>query len=230
MRRIRVRIITGFQAFSLAGAFWLSGCVVRNHQQAKVTVPPPPAPIAPVPTPPPQPLSIPQTQTRLPPPQEISPEALASLQSANQNLEAQATAANTVRPARRPAGPVAGPKPDTSQGAGVGNTAQAAAGTQPAAAGTPAEAEPRPTVQEIVPPAEVKKIQDLLAARNQEVNKVLDTAEKHHPNREQRVLIGRIKSFLTQSADAEKRNDWRQADILAERAQVLAKELSSGNQ
>jgi len=38
-----------------------------------------------------------------------------------------------------------------------------------------------------------------------------------------------IRSFLALSEEAEKHNDMRQADALAERAQILAKELQSGN-
>jgi hypothetical protein len=39
-------------------------------------------------------------------------------------------------------------------------------------------------------------------------------------------MVTRIQSFVTQSDDAEKRGDMRQADALAERGLVLAKELA----
>ena len=45
---------------------------------------------------------------------------------------------------------------------------------------------------------------------------------------DQQKVADTIRSFLSLSEDAEKHNDMRQADALAERAQILAKELQSG--
>jgi hypothetical protein len=216
-------------ALSIVMAFWLAGCVFRSKQQAKVTTPPPPQPVAAAPSPPPQPLSIPQTQVQLPAPQKISPEAEATTQLPPSSPETETSDTVQSRTQRRPAGPVAGPKPETA--APAGSSAQQAAGvTTPPPGGAPAESETRGPVQEIVPAPEVKRLQDSVAARKQEIRKVLDAADKRRLNREQSSVVLRIQSFLQQSDEAEKRNDWRQADALAERAQVLAKELSSGNQ
>ena len=41
-------------------------------------------------------------------------------------------------------------------------------------------------------------------------------------------MVASIRSFVALSEQAEKYNDMRQADALAERAQILAKELQSG--
>jgi hypothetical protein len=100
----------------------------------------------------------------------------------------------------------------------------------PGPAATPAETEPRGEIQEIIPPAELKRLQDSVAARKQEIRKVLEMADKSKLTAEQQSVVTRIQSFLQQSDDAEKRSEWRQADALAERAQALAKEFSSGNQ
>jgi hypothetical protein len=212
-----------FQALSMVVALCLSGCVFRGKQQAKVTAPPP-VPAAPVPPqPPPQPLSIPQTQTQLPPKQTISPEALATIQFGAQTTEPEASSGATNHTSR-PAGPVAGRRSEPAAPAPVPQPA-AGAPTPP-----PAETETRGTVEEIVSASELKRLQDSVAARKSEIHKVLDFTEKRKLSREEASVVARIKSFLQQSDDAEKRGDWRQADALADRAQVLAKELSSGNQ
>jgi hypothetical protein len=88
------------------------------------------------------------------------------------------------------------------------------------------DAEVRGTVQEIVPANEVKRLQESVAARTLEIHKVLDQAQAR-VTKDQRGVIARIQSFLQQSDEAEKRGDFRQADALAERAQVLARELTS---
>jgi hypothetical protein len=215
-------------AVSVVMALWLSGCSLRSKQQAKVVTPPPPQPTAPAPQPPPQPLSIPQTQTQLPPPQPISDEALATIQSTAQPAGTQPSAPAASPGSRRPAGPVAGPKPESASAPGAAPAPQPA--TPPGPAATPAETETRGTFQEIIPPAELKRLQDSVAARKQEIRKVLDMADKLKLTADQKSVVARIQSFMQQSDEAEKRNEWRRADALAERAQVLAKEFSSGSQ
>jgi hypothetical protein len=222
-----------FRTFSIAVLFstiltvGLTGCLITKKQQAKIVTPPPPVPKTSEPAVRPQPLSIPQTQTQLPPPQSISPEALATVQPPPQAQEAQPTSASSSRPARRP-GPVAGPKPESAVGPAVAGQSTAAQVAPPAV--PPPDAEPRATVQEIIPPAELKRLQESVAAHRQETRKVLDAAQTHHLTYEQRGLEARILSFLQQSEEAEKKNDWRQANTLAERAQVLAKELAGVDQ
>jgi hypothetical protein len=214
-------------SFSTMLGLSMTGCVINKKQQAKIVTPPPPAPKPAPPALRPEPLSIPQTQTQLPSPQPISPEALATVQSPPQTPEAQPAPATSGRPARR-TGPVAGPKPGSAVGPAVAGQSNAAQAAPPAA--PPPDAEPRATVQEIVPPAELKQLQESVATHRQETRKVLEAAQAHRLTYEQRGLVARIQSFLQQSEEAEKRNDWRQANTLAERAQVLAKELTGVDQ
>jgi hypothetical protein len=209
-------------------ALSLTGCVISKKQQAKIVAPPLPAPKISPPAARPEPLSIPQTQMQLPPPQPISPEALATLQTPPQTSEVQSAPATNSRPTTRRPGPVAGPKPESAAGPAVAGQSIAVQAPPPAVA--PPDAEPRATVQEIVPPAEVKRLQESVAAHRQETRKVLEAAQAHRLTYEQRGLVARINSFLQQSEEAEKRNDWRQANTLAERAQVLAKELAGVDQ
>jgi hypothetical protein len=91
------------------------------------------------------------------------------------------------------------------------------------------ETELRGPVQEIVPAEEIKRLAESVPARNEETRKVLVQAQARRLSKEQRGVVERIRSFLQQSDDAGKRGDWRQADALAERAQILARELPSGN-
>jgi hypothetical protein len=207
MRRAQM-VLAAWMALSSAG------CVLRGKQQAKANpTPPTPAPaVKPAPAPRPQPLSIPQTQAQLPPPQPISPEALATLETAPPPVESPAE----PRAPRRPTGPVAAPARVEAP--------PVQAQTPPAA--TP-EAEPRPTVQEIVSPAELKRLQDSADARKQEIRKVLEQQPKGL-SRDQREIVTRIQSFVQLSDEAEKRGDMRQADALAERGQLLVRELQSG--
>jgi hypothetical protein len=218
--------------FSTVLMLGLAGCVLKPKQQAKVVTPPPPPPKPAEPPPRPQPLSIAQTQTQLPSPQPISPEALATVQTPRPTAETESNPATNSRPGRR-AGPVVGPKPESAVGAATvaGQSTAAPPPATPAAAPIPpSDTEPRATVQEIVPPAEQKRLQESVAAHQQEIHKVLEAALTRQLTSEQRGLKSRIESFLQQSEDAAKRNDWRQANTLAERAQVLAKELNSAEQ
>jgi hypothetical protein len=87
---------------------------------------------------------------------------------------------------------------------------------------------PRETVQEIVPPAELKRLKEQAQSRRQEVNKILAQVGRRKMTAARQNTIANIKSFLTLSEEAESHNDMRQADGFAERAQILAKELQSG--
>lgn len=102
----------------------------------------------------------------------------------------------------------------------------APAQTAPAAAATP---EPeRPPILEILPDAERKRLQESAAGRRREIHRILDPLDARKLSDGQRALTARIRSFLQLSDDAEGRGDMRQADALAERAQVLVQELQGG--
>jgi|ERR1035437_1544375 membrane-bound lytic murein transglycosylase B len=185
----------------------LAGCELRG-KPAKSAVPPaapkPVASAAPAPAPPPA-LSIPQTRVELPKPQPVDPAA----------LETEATP----------------PEPPPAVAAPARSRRATPAASQPAPASPPAATpppEPRETVQEIVSPAEVKRLQDQAQARRNEVKQILDRLGRRQLTGTQRNVVATIRNFLTLSGEAENHNDMRQADALAERAQILAKELQSG--
>jgi hypothetical protein len=207
MRRLEL-ILAAWMAMSLAG------CVLRGKQTHASAPPPTPAPAAkPAPAPPPQPLSIPQTQAQLPAPQTIAPGALATTTPPEPPAETQPAQRTT----RRPTGPVAGPpRPETPP---------VQAPTPPAPATTEAE---RPPVQEIVPASESNRLRESAEARKQEIRKTLEQAQARTLSRDQRAVFLRIQTFVQQSDDAQKKGDMRLADALAQRAQVLARELQNG--
>jgi hypothetical protein len=182
----------------------LAGCALQG-KAAKTAVTPAvaPKPVAtPAPAAPPAaPLSTPQTQVTLPAPQPWDPAALETETTPPEPLPAAAPPA----PARRPSGPAVGP---------------------PVAA--PPAPEPRETVQELVSPTESRRLQDRAVARRVEVKQILEQLGRRQMSGTQQNVMATIKSFLTLSEEAEKHNDMRQADALAERAQILAKELQSG--
>ncbi len=182
----------------------LAGCVLRGKPAKTAAVPATPKPAAtPAPAaPPPAPLSIPQTHVALPAPQPLDP------------------AAFDVEPIPEPQ-PVV-PAPSRSH-----RTSPPAA-TPPPAVATPPPEPPRETVQEIVPAAELKRLQDQAQGRRREVTKILNQVGRRPITTARQNVIETIKSFLALSEEAEKHNDMRQADGFAERAQILAKELQSG--
>jgi hypothetical protein len=180
------------------------GCVMSAKNAKTVT----PAPIVtkpaapPPPAPPPEPLSVTQTQVELPRPQALDPAAL----SADTPVQVEPPPAPTPsRPSttRRP------PRTETAPPA-----------TPPA---TPAEA--APAIREIIPPAESKRLQEQAQMRRREVLGILDQLTHRNLSNAERDVVTRINGFLNDSLDAEKKNDMKLADALADRAQVLAKDL-----
>jgi hypothetical protein len=183
----------------------LVGCSLRGKPAKSVVPPAAPKPVV-APAPPPPALSIPQTRVELPKPQPVDPAALATEPTPPEPPEPP--------PAPAPARPRRA-SPAASQPA------------SPAPAATPPP-EPRETFQEIVSPAELKRLQDRAAANRREANQILDQLGRRQLTGAQQHAAATIRSFLGLSEEAEKHNDPRQADALAERAQILAKELQSG--
>ena len=184
----------------------LAGCIVNGKPKTVAATPPPPQPApATAPAPPPGPLSVPQTQVTLPADQPLTPEALATTEPPQQTAGPAPVA--RPRPARHATSPPAAPRAETP-----------APATAPAA---PPEPE-RPPVQEILNPAEMKREQDLADAHKREIRQWLTPARAARLNKD---TVARIESFLKASDDAERRNDMREANDLAERALVLLREL-----
>jgi hypothetical protein len=93
----------------------------------------------------------------------------------------------------------------------------------------PPEQQPeRPAIQEILPPAESKRLQESADGKKRDIKKVLDQTDPRKLNNAQKDLVLRIQTLVRQSDDAEGRNEMRQADLLANQAQVLIRELQGG--
>ena len=188
-------------------ATFLAGCLLRSAPKTATVTPAAPKPVAAAPAPPPPPLSIPQTNVELTSPQPISPEALA-----------------TTEP--QPEGPTpapAAPKPTRTRTAQIPRT-EPPTPTAPVGP-SPPETTERPPVQPLVPAEEQRQLQASAQRDRQEAKNILDRISSRTLNHKQQVLKRSIESMLKSSADAEKREDFRQAGELAARALVLAKEL-----
>jgi len=195
----------GTAILAIAAAISLGGCSLKKQPQIAKAAPPPPKPAAP--PKPAEPLSIPQTNVELPPPQQIPPDALPPVEPGT--TPAPPPAAN--RPQNRPPQqrPPALPKPE------------------PATPSTPAQppAAERAPVAEVLSAAEAKRLQDEAHARTNEARQTIARLSARRRN-QQRSVIDRINTFLTQAQEAERRGDVRQASELAGRAAVLARELT----
>ena len=190
---------------AVALALSMAGCVLSGKPKTAAVAPQPQPAAQPKPAPPPEPLSIPQTQVQLPPPQPVNMEAL-NVPTPPETVE-PAPAPKPVR--RTPAGSQA-PKPEVV-----------------APVVLPAEPERAP-IQEIVPADEKRRYQESADASKREIQQLLEQARAHRLTTDQKKMVTRVHAFVTQSDDAEKRGDMRQADALAERGLVLAKELGGG--
>lgn len=92
---------------------------------------------------------------------------------------------------------------------------------------SPSSPPARGPIQDIVPAVEQKRLQDEAITRKRETKRLLDLAKAHGLNSREKSAVQRIESFVQQSDAAEKRNDMRQADALADRALILAQGLQS---
>jgi hypothetical protein len=75
---------------------------------------------------------------------------------------------------------------------------------------------------EVLPPAELKRLQDEARGRSQEARRLIAQLSDRQ---RQDARVRRIETFLKQADEAERRGDLRQASELAGRALVLAREL-----
>ena len=185
----------------------MAGCELRGKPKTAIPAVPVAAKPAPAPLPPPAPaLSIPQTQVVLPPYQPLDPAALSAEVPPPVEEEVQPPAPTRPTPPRRtpatstPAPPLAVPAPEPAQ----------------------------PQIQEIVPAAEAKRLQEQAQARRRDVQQMLDQLQRRQLNSTQQGVVTTIRSLFAASADAEKRNDMKLADALADRAQILARDLING--
>jgi len=189
-------------------ALGLTGCALGGAPKIAKATPPPPKPEVAPPPPPPQPLSIPQTHVELPKPQPLDPDALATPPPQPEPPPEPATSRAPRRPSSGPQIPVP-PKPEA---------------TIPPAP----EPEPRPAIQEIVPAAEQKRLHDSMEQRKAEINQILEQFANRRQTSLQKSEVRTIRVFLDLAEEADKHGDFKQADGLAERAQILARELQAG--
>src|SRR3954451_6278034 len=183
-------------------AIAMSGCILKKTPVAKVTPPAPKAASTTTPAPPPEPLSAPQTVVQLPPPQLVSQEALQTVQPPEETPVPAPAPRTSNRPPRQ--NPAANqPKPEPAP-------------PQVVAPPTAVEQE-RVPLQEVLAPAEVKRLQDEANGRKTEARRLVDQARHRHLSRQQIGIVERIQSFLKQDDDAEKRGEMRQASELDER-------------
>jgi hypothetical protein len=192
-------------AVLMASAVVLCGCVARAKNTAASN-----APAKPVATPPPAPvaLSTPQTQVELPRPQPIDDAALpietaAPTPPVETSPAPRANAnATTVTPRRTP----------------VRTESTATPSVAP-----PTEAA-RPPIQEVVAAGDLKRLQESAQTHRRETTRILAQVNERHLNQQQKSMLKSIRNFLSLSDQSEKRNDMRQADVLAEKAHLLARD------
>lgn len=213
-----MRRVEAILAAALAIA--LAGCVVRGQPKTAAAPPPPQPAAAPAaPAQPPAPLSIPQTQVQLPPLQPLNPDALPPTTVAAEppaDVAPTAPGGRANRGVRPPAANASPPKPEATP-----------APVPPPAAPAVVDA-PRQPIQEVVSASEQKRLQDSAQARRREIQQWLSTDGRRHMTRHQQSKVTLIRGFLKGSEDAERSGDMRQADALAERAQILLRELQNG--
>jgi len=199
-----------------------AACVLSGNPKKNLPSTPAVAKAVPAPTPPPAPpapLSIPQTQVELPRPQSLDPAALSSDAEPRQVEPADTTPASRPSPGRgRPATSSAPPRTETP------------AAPPPSVPVVPPATETAPSspIQEIVPPQEVKRLQEQTQARRRDVLQILDQVAKRPVTTAQKDVITRINNYLATSLEAEKKGDMKLADAFADRAQILAKDLING--
>jgi hypothetical protein len=80
-------------------------------------------------------------------------------------------------------------------------------------------------VQEVIPADERKRYQDSAVSRKGEIRTLLAQIKAHPVTTEKNRQIKLIESLVQQSDEVEKAGDMRQADALAERGLLLARDL-----
>jgi hypothetical protein len=81
----------------------------------------------------------------------------------------------------------------------------------------------------MIPEADLKKFQASAQNRKREVARILAQLNKRHLTQSQKNDIAAILTFVAQSDESEKKNEMKTADMLAERAQALARSLQNGH-
>ena len=198
-------------------ALVLSACEMKTPR-AKTLPPPqpdsakaePPQESAPT-----EPLSIPQTQVRLPSPQPIDPDALATppvYVPAEQSQTSKTHHGGNKRQGPQPASAASPGKPETTE------TADA----------PPATETSRPPIGPVLSDEERRRMTEDISSRLQEVEKMLGRIAALHPTDAEKASVEKIRSFHKLSHEALERGEIQQANALADRAVLLAQEVLHG--
>ena len=192
-------------------ALLLSGCEMKLR---RAKTPPAPQPTIAKEEPPPapepsEPLSIPQTQVKLPRPQPIDPQALATPPTPPSETAALHPARHAKKTGPQPAAASpAKPEPvETTE-------------TPP-----PTAEPPRPSIEPVLPADRRRQLQEDVASRLREVDQKLTRLAALRLSDPEKASVERIRSFAKLSQDALYRGDLQQASSLAERALLAAQEL-----
>ena len=212
--------MTRLLAIPLLAIVAMSSCALsgKNAAGKAPTPPPPPATAAAKPPAPPPPISTPQTEVQLPPPQPISEAALATIPAVAKEPETE-----EKPPAnRKPPAVATTPKSETP----AAETPSAIQGPPAPPPTTPAEEQPR--LQPVYTEEERRRKLAEVERRKGEIEITLRNMNQVRMPPDQKSVVDRILSFIGQAEDMAKRGDFRSAEALMVRAEILIKELSSG--
>ena len=194
----------------------LSACEMKTPR-AKTPPPPQPDSAKAEPAPesaPAEPLSIPQTQVRLPSPQPIDPEALATppVYVPAEQTQTSKSHRGSKRQGPQPASAPSPGKPETVETADV----------------PPATETPRPPIGPVLSDEERRRMTDDINARLKNVDQMLGRISALHPTEAEKASVERILSFQKLSREAVERGEIQPASALADRAVLLAQEVLHG--
>ncbi len=198
-------------------ALVLSACEMKTPR-AKTPSPPQPDSAKAEPAPesaPTEPLSIPQTQVRLPSPQPIDPQALATppvYVPADASQTSKTHHGGNKRQGPQPASAATPGKPETVE----------------AADAAPATETQRRPIGPVLSDEERRRMNEDIYARLKNVDQMLGKISALHPTEEEKASVERIVSFQKLSREAVERGEIQQASALADRAVLLAQEVLHG--
>ena len=204
--RLASKILAGILALAL------SAC---DMKLVRTKTPPPPQPAEAKAEPPPdpaanEPLSIPQTQVRLPRPQPIDPEALATPPVSAPSEAPRPPHRAKKTPAPQP--PVALPsKPEPP--------------VETAEAPPPATEPARPRIEPVLPADRRRQLTENISSRLHEVDQILSKVSARKLTDSEKDSVENVKRFASLSHEALEHGDTQVASGLADRALALAQGL-----
>ena len=196
-------------------ALALAAC---DMKLTRAKTPPPPQPTAVTKAEPPpepassEPLSIPQTQVRLPRPQPIDPEALATPPV---STPSEPSAARAHRAPKRPVPAPPTPAQTKPEPPPVETAEVPPVATEPA----------RPRIEPVLPAEQRRRLTEDISSRLHEVDLILNRISARKLTDAEKDSAEKISRFANLSHEALEKGDTQQASALADRALFLAREL-----